>query len=110
MTYIGLPVVQSLPVVMSKFISLGLTLDQVIEMTTSNPAKALGEENRRGSLKPGRVADITVMELKKGNYIFGDGRGGEMIRGEALLEPSMVFKAGKVMPAYSGYHIPPAYT
>jgi dihydroorotase len=110
MTYIGLPVVQSLPVVMSKFINLGLALDQVIEMTTFNPAKALGEENKRGSLKPGMVADITVMELKKGDYIFGDGRGGEMIHGEALLEPSMVFKAGKVMPAYSGYHIPPVYT
>ena len=110
MTLLGLPVVQSLPVVMSKFMSLGLTLDQVIEMTTLNPAKALGEENNRGTLKPGGVADITVMELKKGDYIFGDGRGGEMIHGEALLEPSMVFKAGKAMPAYSGYHIPPAYT
>lgn len=110
MTTFGLPVLQSLSVIMSKFINLGLTLDQVIEMTTLNPARALGEENKRGNLRPGMIADITVMELNKGDYIFGDGRGGEIIHGEALLEPRMVFKAGKVMPAYSGYHIPPVYT
>jgi predicted amidohydrolase len=34
------PSAQSLPVVMSKFLNWGLTLDQVIEMTTINPANA----------------------------------------------------------------------
>ena len=101
---------QSLAVVMSKFINMGLTVDQVIEMTTINPAKALGEEKKRGSMKPGMSADITVLELTKGDYTFGDGTGGEIIHGEVLLEPRMVFKAGEGMPAYSRYHIPPVYT
>lgn len=104
-----LPAAQSLAVVMSKFIHMGLSLDQVIEMTTINPAKALGEEKKRGSLKPGMSADITVMELTKGDYTFGDGTGGEIIHGEVLVEPRMVFKAGQGMPAYSRYHIPPVY-
>ena len=104
-----LPAAQSLAVVMSKFITMGLSLDQVIEMTTINPAKALSEENKRGSLKPGMSADITVMELTKGDYTFCDGTGGEIIHGEALLEPRMVFKAGEHMPAYSRYHVPPMY-
>ena len=107
MTTRGLPVVQSLPVTMSKFMALGLTLDQVVEMTTFNPAKAIGEEGRRGSLKPGMTADITVMELEKGDYLFSDGGGGEIIHGRELLAPRMVFKGGEVMPAYSGYHLPP---
>lgn len=105
----GLPATQSLAVVMSKFINMGLTVDQVIEMTTINPAKALGEESSRGSLKPGIAADITVLELVKGDYRFSDGLGGEMMRGDRLLEPRMVFKGGEVMPAYSRYHIPPVY-
>jgi len=105
---LSLETVQSLSVTMSKFINLGLTLDQVVEMTTLNAAQALREENRRGSLRPGMIAAITVMELKKGDYIFGDERGGEVIHGEVLLEPTMVIKADKVMPAYSGYHKPPA--
>jgi imidazolonepropionase-like amidohydrolase len=40
---------------------LGLTLEQVVEMATINPARTLGEEDKRGSLKPGRIADITVI-------------------------------------------------
>jgi dihydroorotase len=106
---IALPAAQSLPVVMSKFIAMGLTLDQVIEMTTINPAKALGEGKKRGSLSPGMSADITVLELTKGDYSFCDGTGGGVIHGEALLEPRMVFKAGEGMPAYSRYYIPPVY-
>ena len=102
-----LGIVQSLPVVMSKFLALGLTLDQVVEMTTFNAAKALGEEARRGGLKPGMLADITVMELEKGDFLFKDGGGGETIHAEALLAPRMVFKGGEVMPAYSGYLVPP---
>jgi dihydroorotase len=103
------PAAQSLVVVMSKFLHLGLNLDQVIEMTTINPAKALGEKNR-GSIKPGMVADITVTELTQGNYIFADGGSGETINGQILLEPRMLLKAGEPMPAYSHYHIPPRYS
>jgi len=102
----SLPLAQSLAVIMSKFLNLGLSIDQVIEMTTINPAKALGEEKKRGNLKPGMVADITVMELVKGEYLFGDGTSGEIMKGKMLLEPRMVFKAGEPMPAYSNYHIP----
>lgn len=109
MTSTGLPVIQSLAVVMSKFLNLGLNLDQVIEMTTINPAKALGEEGRRGGFKPGMSADITVMELVQGEYLFGDGTGCESMHGKVLLEPRMVFKSGEAMPAYSRYHIPPLF-
>lgn len=106
----GLPVVQSLAVVMSKFLNMGLSLDQVIEMTTANPARALGEEEKRGSLKPGMNADIVVMELVKGDFLFRDGGGRESINGKILLEPRILFKEGKSMPAYSNYHIPPLFT
>ena len=107
------PVVQSLAVVMSLFLNLGLSIDQVIEMATLNPAKVLGEEKRRGSLKPGMRADITVMELlEQGDYVFCAGLNPprESIHGKMFLEPRMVFKAGEMMPANSHYHIPPLST
>lgn len=106
----NLAIVQSLPVTMSKFLNLGLTLDEVIAMTTINPAKALGEENRRGSLKPGMPADITVLEIVEGDFLFGDGKGREFMRGNLLLEPRMVFKGGEMRPAYSRYQIPPFFS
>jgi predicted amidohydrolase len=110
MATMGWPVVQSLPVLMSKFLNMGLSVSQLIEMTTINPAKALGEEGKRGSLKPGMAADITVFELLEGDYLFGDGAGRGSLKGRILLEPRMVFKMGKSMPAYSNYHIPPILT
>ena len=105
----NLLVTQSLPVTMSKFLCLGPSLDEAIAMTTINPARVLGEEERRGSLKPGLPADITVLEPVKGDFLFGDGKGGETLRGNLLLEPRMVFQAGEMMPAYSRYHIPPSF-
>ena len=105
----SLPAAQSLVIAMSKFLNLGVSLDQVIKMATINPAKALGEDGRRGSLKPGMPADITIMKLERGNFIFSDGTGGERIAGEFLLEPTGVFKDGRLYPAFSGYHIPPVY-
>jgi dihydroorotase len=103
----GLPVVQSLAVVMSKFLNMGIDLYEVIRMTTSSPAEVLGVDSKRGSLKVGNSADLTVFELVKGDYIFSDGAGGEKMRGEVLLEPRMVLKGGKIRPSYSRYHIPP---
>jgi dihydroorotase len=98
---------QSLAVAMSKFLNLGLNLDEVVALTTINPAKAIKEDHKRGSLKPGMPADITVLELCQGDFLFSDGGGGEILRGNRLLEPRMVFKAGEMRPAYSRYHLPP---
>jgi dihydroorotase len=99
------PVVPSLAVVMSKFINLGLTLDQVIAMVTLNPARALGLAHCRGSLKPGMPADITILEQIRGKYFFSDGTSGEGTKGDLFLEPRMIFKAGKVWTASSGYDL-----
>ena len=54
-------------------------------------------------------ADISILELVEGEYVFGDGTGRERMDGNVLLEPRMLFKAGEGMPAYSGYHIPPLF-
>ncbi len=103
-------VVQSLIVTMSKFLNIGLTIDQVVEMTTSNAAKALGEETRWGSLKPGMPANVTVMEMVEGDYLFSDGNGRNSMQGNKLLEPRLVLKEGKQMPCRSCYRVPPVYT
>jgi hypothetical protein len=58
-------------------------------------------------------ANITVMGLSEhGDYLFGAGLNPprESMHGSKLLEPSMVFKAGKMMPAHSHYRIPPLST
>jgi dihydroorotase len=84
----------SLLSVMSRFLTLGLTLDQVIEMTTINPARSLGEEQRRGSLRIGMPADISLMELIEGDFSFSDGVAGNTLKGNLLLVPKLTLKSG----------------
>ena len=105
---LAMPPGQSLLVIMSEFLQLGLTIEQVVEMTTINAAKVLGEEAQRGSLKPGVPANISILEIVKGDYLFSDGNG-QTIRGDLLLEPRLVLKAGVEMPCHSCYHLPSAY-
>jgi dihydroorotase len=50
-----------LPDVMSKFLALGLSLDEVIARVTLGPARALGLTG--GMLREGELADVTVLEL-----------------------------------------------
>ena len=94
LTNINPPVVFSLPVIMSKFLELGLSLDQVIEKTTINPARVLGEEKGRGSLRVGIPADITILELTEGDFLFTDGLAGNMLKGKLLLVPKLTIKHG----------------
>ena len=58
--------------VMSKFLAMGLPLDQVIVKSTWNPAKAIRREDL-GHLSVGAVADIAVLRLEKGKFGFVDG-------------------------------------
>jgi dihydroorotase len=61
--------------VMSKFLAMGLTLEQVIERSTINPARAI-RRPELGSIEQGGVADLAVLELRKGQFAFLDsGRG-----------------------------------
>ena len=104
LAFSSLAIAQSLLVTMSKFINLGLTMEQVIKMTTQTPAKILGEETTRGALKPGMPADISVMEIVNGTFYLSDNT--TIVTGDKLIEPRKVFKNGIEYPCYSKYQLP----
>ncbi len=85
-------------VTMTKFLALGLDLKQVIQMSTINPARALSEENRIGSLKPGMEADVSILELLSGRWKFEDNKG-QTLEVDRLIAPSVTVRAGQVIPA-----------
>jgi dihydroorotase len=72
----------------------GLSLEQLIEMATINPALVLGEEKRRGSLKTGMPADISIMELTEGDFAYSDGIEGKPFKGNSRLVPVLTLKSG----------------
>jgi dihydroorotase len=90
--------VYGLTVTMSKFLALGLDIKQIIEMTTVNSARALRIEDRKGSLKPGMDADISVLEILSGNWELADSVP-ETLRVTELVSPVLVVKAGQVIPS-----------
>jgi len=86
--------VKSLANVMSAMMRLGLTLPQVIERVTRNPAKAISLSDRAGSLKAGLPADITVFRVNSGDYdIFDCFK--QSRKAEKEIEPLVTFKGGK---------------
>jgi dihydroorotase len=67
-------IVYDLPTTISKFLYLGLSIDQAIEKVTAGPARILRFPARIGSLEPGSVADVTISELRSGDFDLFDTR------------------------------------
>ena len=60
------------PNVMSKFLMLGMSLDQVVACATVNASRVFPVFRDRGTLKVGAPADLAVLELREGNFEFDD--------------------------------------
>ena len=56
------------PNVMSKFLMLGMTVDQVVACATGNPSRIFPVFHNRGTLKLGAPADVAVLELREGSF------------------------------------------
>lgn len=95
--------VHSLVEMMGRFLGLGFTLEQVITMCTANPARAIGEQDRLGSLQVGRQADISVLELRQGDWVVYDTLRDSMRIDQAVV-PVLSVKRGQVFEAEWGPH------
>ena len=90
-----LTTVHSMTDMMSRFLGLGLTLPQVITMCTANPARAIGAANRLGSLAAGRQADISVLEVREGDWVLYDALGTGLRVWRAVV-PFLTVKRGRL--------------
>jgi len=84
-----------MPTTMSKFLALGLSLEEVIEMSTSTPARAIRKEGVFGTLNPGTIADVTISEVAKGKFTYLDVLHEKRVGKERIL-PQVIIYAGKV--------------
>jgi dihydroorotase len=81
--------------VMSKYLAMGLTLDQVIERSTWNPARQIKHEEL-GNLSVGAPADLAVLRLDRGKFGFTDSFGARKA-GTQLLTCELTLRDGKVV-------------
>lgn len=81
--------------VMSKFLNLGMSLQEVIQRTTVSPARVINKPEL-GHLSPGTEADVAVFNLRKGDFGFTDVRGAKL-KGNQKLEAELTIRAGRIV-------------
>lgn len=81
--------------VMSKCLNLGSSLDEVIRMSTCNPAKEI-KRPQLGNLNPGAEADIAVIRIDRGSFGFVDSAGASN-PGNRLMICEMTLRKGAVV-------------
>jgi dihydroorotase len=93
-----------LPTTLSKFLNLGMSLEDVIARATARPAAAMRRADL-GTLAPGARADIAIFRLEEGAFSFHDVRMRER-HGDKLLVNTATFVAGQRLPRLP--ELPPA--
>jgi dihydroorotase len=82
------------PNCMSKFLNLGMPIDQVIARATVNAARVFPVFHGRGTLNVGAPADVAILELREGTFEFVDNYGNKR-SGKQRLFPSGTVLGGK---------------
>jgi dihydroorotase len=81
--------------VMSKFLNMGFTLEQVVAMATVNPARSIDKLPKLGTLQVGAPGDVTMLEVVEGPVEFVDTRNNKR-QGKAFLRPVQTVNGGIV--------------
>ncbi|MEX1239878.1 MAG: amidohydrolase/deacetylase family metallohydrolase [Cyclobacteriaceae bacterium] len=81
--------------VMSKFINMGMSVQDVVFRTTVNPARVINRPEL-GHLSPGAEADVAVLNLRKGDFGYLDVRGLKL-KGNQKLEAELTIRAGRIV-------------
>ena len=81
--------------VMSKFLLMGMSLNEVVKASTWTPAQVIKHEEL-GNLSVGAIADVAVLKLLEGNFGFYD-KTGYKVTGKQKFECEMTIKDGKIV-------------
>jgi dihydroorotase len=79
--------------VMSKFMNLGYTLEQVVTMATATPAKVINKMPKAGTLQVGAPGDVSLLEVVEGPVSFVDTRNNKR-EGKIHIKPAGAVIAG----------------
>ena len=80
---------------MSKFLAMGLTLQDVVDRSTWQPALMINRPEL-GNLSVGMEADVAVFSVSKGDYGFID-IGADKIKGKQKMVAELTIRAGRIV-------------
>ncbi len=81
--------------IMSKFLNMGMSLQDVVARSTWAPAVYIQKEEL-GHLSVGAGADIALLKLQEGDFGFADTKGWK-INGNKKLECELTLREGKIV-------------
>ncbi len=84
-----------MPETISKFLLLGMPLPEIIQRTTRNAVETFKFREEIGTLKVGAVADVSVFEIKEGDFTFTDSYR-KTRHGRQRLAPVVTVRGGKL--------------
>jgi len=90
---------------MSKFLNMGMNLNEVITASTWTPAQVINR-TELGHLSPGAEADIAILNVLDGNFGFTEKTGEGKMMGKYKLENELTIKAGRVVWDLNGLTAP----
>ena len=61
-----------MPTCLSKFLALGMSLEDTIAAATIRPAEVMGMQQEVGTLRPGALADVALWQINEGDFTFYD--------------------------------------
>lgn len=85
-----------LPWLMSKYLALGMNLNDIVAACTSTPARLMKMENEIGTLAPGACADVAILKPINCECNFTD-IFNDSLKGEKLLLPQMTIRGGHIL-------------
>lgn len=81
--------------VMSKYMAMGMSKEDVLRRATWLPAKSIKREDL-GNLREGAVADVVVLSIRDGKFGFIDA-GGNRIEGNKKFEAELTIREGRIV-------------
>ncbi|WP_235941841.1 amidohydrolase/deacetylase family metallohydrolase [Cyclobacterium roseum] len=91
--------------VMSKFLNMGMNLNEVITASTWTPAQVINRPDL-GHLTPGAEADIAILNIREGTFGFTEKTGEGKMMGNQKIENELTILAGKVVWDLNGLTAP----
>lgn len=88
-------VVKDLPTTLSKFLSLGMPLADVVRAATATPARVIGRSGDLGTLRVGAWGDATVFRVEEGRFAYQDADG-QTLEGHLRWVPQLTVRAGRL--------------
>ena len=93
----------TMPITMSKFLNLGMSLQEVVYRSTHKPAEVIGHPEL-GHLSVGTEADLAAFALHEGDFAFVDS-GRARMQGQQKLECELTLRAGRIVWDLNGHSL-----